>query len=61
MGSVDARGRLDERPLAYRASRKGQVFITWQGRTVTLDDDGGQLALAQATGNFRRGNERRGR
>lgn len=77
MGSVDARGRLDDQPCAYRASREGQVFITCQGRTVTtvrgdkarrllarltaLDEDGVQLALAKATGDFKRGNERRGR
>ena len=77
MGNIDARGRLDEQPFAYRVSKEGQVFIIWQGRTVvtvrgddarrllarlaTLDDNGVQLALAKATGNFKRGNERRGR
>jgi hypothetical protein len=77
MGNVDARGRLDERPFAYRVSKEGQVFVTWQGRTVTtvrgddarrllarlatLDEAGIQLALAKVTGNFKRGNERRGR
>lgn len=74
MGKTDARGRLDDEPFAYRTSANGQLFITWQGRTVQtlrgsaaarllarldqLDPPGQQLALAKATGNFKRGNER---
>lgn len=77
MGTIDARGRLDEQPFAYRAGKDGQLFISWHGRTVVtvrgddarrllarlanLDEAGVQLALAKVTGNFKRGNERRGR
>jgi len=58
----------------YRATKDGQVFITWQGKTVTVlrgasaakflaaadgaDDDALQLLMARATGNFKRGNEK---
>lgn len=75
MGRIDARGRLDEQPFAYRTSKECQLFVSWHGRTImtvrgddarrpfarlaTLDDAGVQLALAKATGNFKHGNERR--
>lgn len=71
---TDKRGRLTEEPFAYRTTKDGQVFITWQGRQVlTLkgpdarrflariagrDAAGVQLALAKITGNFKHGNER---
>ncbi len=61
--------------FAYRVTRDGRVLISWRGRLVTtvagaaaarlrvrLADAGPQdvqLALAKATGNFKRGNERR--
>ena len=70
----DQRGRLAEEPFAYQASADGKVFISWQGRQVTIlkgddaqaflrrvtDKDARtqQLAMAKATGNFKRGNER---
>jgi hypothetical protein len=60
--------------FAYRTTRDGKVFISHQGRDVTTlrggeaarflervrdaGDDEAQLAMARATGNFKRGNER---
>ena len=58
----------------YRTTKDGKVFISHEGRDVTtlrggdaarfLDrvrdagEDEAQLAMAKATGNFKRGNER---
>ncbi len=72
---TDKRGRLAEEPFAYRATKDGQVFISWQGRSIPtlkgpnarrflariadLDEAGVQLALAKANGSFKHGNERR--
>jgi hypothetical protein len=74
MGKIDKRGQLDEEPFAYREGKDGRVVISWHGRLVTtlrgaearrflarlaaLDAAGAQLAMAKATGNFKRGNER---
>ena len=60
--------------FGYRTTRNGQVFISREGREVTTlrgdaaarfldrvrgaDDSAAQLAMARATGNFKRGNER---
>jgi len=65
---------LSDQPYAYRTSKDGKVFITWQGQQVMilkgkkaelflkriagLDDSKLQKALAKITGNFKRGNER---
>lgn len=65
-----------EEVFAYRTSKDGKLFITWHGKTVMilkdaaarqfmgrlagLDAQGAQLAMAKITGNFKRGNERRG-
>ncbi len=62
-------------PFAYRITQDGRVLISWRGRLVTTvagdaaaklrarldgaDPRSVQLALAKATGNFKRGNERR--
>ncbi|MBB4011278.1 hypothetical protein [Niveibacterium umoris] len=62
-------------PFCWRATGDGRVFIEWGGRTVTVlagvgaarflarvkmaDERAAQLLMARATGNFRRGNERR--
>jgi len=59
-------------PFAYRVTKDGKVFISWNGRHVTtlvghkadaflaqVDEDDPQLVMARVTGNFRRGNERR--
>jgi len=71
--TVDRRARLRESPFAFRATRAGIVFITWQAKTVTtlrgaaadtflrkiavLDDQDAQLLMAKATGHFKHGNE----
>jgi hypothetical protein len=60
--------------FAYRATKDGKVFVSWQGRDVTTlaggraarfldqaaraDHEGAQLLMARATGNFKRVNER---
>ncbi|MCC6310773.1 MAG: hypothetical protein IT345_07630 [Trueperaceae bacterium] len=62
-------------PFDYRVDKSGAVRIFWGGRCVTVvrgdnarklaakltatDDAGVQRLLQRATGNFRRGNERR--
>jgi hypothetical protein len=61
--------------FSYRATKDDVVFIAWRGRGATtlrgqparrflaeaerLDEEGSQLLMARATGNFKRGNERR--
>ena len=35
MTPVDARGRLDELPFTWRATKSGEILISWQGRLVT--------------------------
>jgi hypothetical protein len=63
--------------FAWSATKDGRVRITWRGKVVTTlagepaarfleqvehaDEDAEQLLLARATGNFKRGNERRDR
>ena len=60
--------------FSYRATKNDKVFISWNGRTVTIltgsgaqrflaeaeraDSEAEQLLMARATGNFKRGNER---
>ncbi|HEY8601025.1 MAG TPA: hypothetical protein VIL85_21500 [Thermomicrobiales bacterium] len=77
MSPIDQREQLIDQPFGYRTSKDGQVFIQYRGRRVltlrgddarrllarlaTLDEAGQQLALAKATGNFKRGNERNGK
>jgi hypothetical protein len=62
-------------PFGYRVSKDGRVFVTFHGRQVVIvaggkaerlaaalagaDGEQVQLLLAKATGNFKRGNERR--
>ncbi len=74
MSKVDRRGRLASDPYAYRVTKSGQVFISRGGRQVSTvsgahavrlikeldrgDERARQLALAKATGNYKRGNER---
>ncbi len=70
-GETDARGRLVDDPFDYRETKSGEVMISRGGRVVlTLggkralallkqiekaDEAGVQLALAKATGNYKRG------
>jgi hypothetical protein len=72
--AVDKRSTWGEPVFSYRVSKDGKVFIYWHGKQVTilknpaaqefiskitdLDDQQAQLAMAKATGNFKRGNER---
>lgn len=74
MSQIDNRGRLDTEPFSFRVSKEGKVFISWQGRQVTIlsgkeaekftqrmetaDEKGRQLIMAKATGNFKHGNEK---
>ena len=74
MDAVDKRNTLDEPVFSCRVSKDGKVFIYWHGKQVTilknaaaqrfigkitdLDGQQAQLAMAKATGNFKRGNER---
>ena len=71
---VDQRNVFDEDIFAYRATKSGTVFISWNGRVVTTlkgkaaatflkriehaDRRAAQLIMAKATGNFKHGNER---
>jgi hypothetical protein len=66
---------LKERPFSYRPRRDGTVEILWKGRHATTlagkiaerflevapteDEQSQQLLMAKATGNFKRGNERK--
>ena len=75
MSGADACGRLAEDPFDYRITKRGEVRISRGGRVVATvaasgaarliatlhrgDARTAQLALARATGNYRRGNERR--
>ncbi len=61
--------------FAWQATKNGRVRLSWQGRVVTMltgasaarflreveaaDEEAAQLLMARATGNFKRGNERR--
>jgi len=71
---VDKRGILDEEIFAYRITKDKKVFISYEGKQVTIlsgskaekfvadiEDAGGkeaQLIMAKVTGNFKRGNEK---
>ena len=75
MHAEDRRNLLDEEIFAYRESKDGKVFISWNGKQVTilkdqsarkflaavagLEGKAAQLVMAKITGNFKRGNERR--
>lgn len=72
---TDARGELLDGRYDYREQKDGRVVVSWYGRPVTtlagkdaqrlltrmqgLADHDAQLLMARATGNFKRGNERR--
>ena len=71
---VDKRGRLEEQPFTYRATKDNKVFISWHGKQVTIlsgkkaenfiadisdfNDEDAQLVMAKATGHFKHGNEK---
>lgn len=72
--SVDKRGILDEEVFTYRITKDKKVFISWNGKQVTIlsgkkaegfiagikDAEGkeAQLLMAKATGHFKHGNEK---
>jgi hypothetical protein len=74
MGNVDKRGRLQQEPFTFRATKDGRVFIHWHGKQVMILKGGTaekfmasvsganvqqtQLILARVTGHFKHGNER---
>ncbi len=74
---IDQRNILDDEIFSYQATKDGAIFLFWQGRHVkTLrgktatsfltkiagaDHTTAQLIMAKATGNFKRGNERKGK
>ena len=67
-------GGLADSPFTYREIDADKIFISFRGQRVIvlkgakalsflqrvagLDEAGQQLAMAKATGNFKRGNER---
>jgi len=71
---IDKRGVLDETVFTYRVTKDKKVFISCEGRQVTilsgkkaekfiadiasLEGKDAQLVMAKVTGNFKRGNER---
>jgi len=77
MSNTDQRGVLDDEVFAYRTSKDGKVFISWQGKQVMilkgrqaedflkkiggLEGKAAQLLMAKLTGNFKHGNERQGK
>ncbi len=72
---IDQRNILDDDIFAYRTNKAGNVFISWNGKQVTilkeaaarkflaniagLEGKAAQLVMAKITGNFKRGNERK--
>lgn len=72
---IDRRGKLEETPFSYHVRKDGALELRYGGRVVKtvrgaeasalaarlagLPPAEVQLALAKATGNFKRGNERR--
>lgn len=65
---------LEDDPFDYRITKSGMLIVARNGRTVMeiggkkaaelipklgISDDSDQQLLARATGNYRRGNERR--
>lgn len=75
MPEVDKRNILDDEVFSYQTGKDGKVFIFWYRKQVKilkgkeaqkflakiagLDHKETQLVMAKATGNFKRGNERK--
>jgi hypothetical protein len=76
MDDNDQPNRLDEDIFSFNVTKSGLVMIYWYEKRVKtlaghaaqkflsridgLDGADAQLVMAKATGNFKRGNERRG-
>jgi len=74
MSNIDKRGVLDEEIFSYRVNKDKKVFISYEGKQVTIlsgkkaemfiakiseaDGKEAQLVMAKVTGNFKRGNEK---
>ncbi len=72
--NIDKRQKLQDALFDFQITKDQRILIFWQGKPVRilagkaaqklialldeLDDSAIQLALAKATGNFKRGNER---
>jgi len=72
--AVDKRGILDEDIFAYKITKDKKVFISYEGKQVTIlsgkkaeefivkiqncERKEAQLIMAKVTGNFKRGNEK---
>ncbi len=77
MAGIDKGGRLDQEVFTYTLNKDNKVIISWRGKQVmllkgdkaekfmskiaVLDDKEAQLLMARMTGNFKRGNEKRGK
>jgi len=76
MSTVDKRHVLEDELFTYFATKDGKVFIYWRAKQVKIlngqeaqrflgqitgvDHLETQLVMAKITGNFKRGNEKRG-
>jgi hypothetical protein len=74
MSGIDKRGKLEQQPFTWQATKDGKVFIHWHGRQVLIlkgeqakkfissisqaDSHQAQLLMARVTGHFKHGNER---
>lgn len=74
MDEIDKRGKLQEKPFTFRATKDGKVFIQWHGKQITILKGGtaskfleniskmnpeqAQLLMARVTGHFKHGNEK---
>jgi hypothetical protein len=74
LNTIDKRNKFEEEVFSYRISKDNTVFISWNGKQVTIlrgkesekflrkieaaDFLTAQLIMAKVTGNFKRGNER---
>jgi hypothetical protein len=75
MSGIDKRGKLEEQPFTFQATKDGKVFIHWQEKLVTTlrgkaaekflksivdaDPVQAQLLMARITGHFKHGNEKK--
>jgi hypothetical protein len=74
VGKIDHRAKLTEEPFSFRRTKAGDIFISWNGKTVTtlkgktaatflakidgVNNQDAQLLMAKATGHFKHGTER---
>ena len=76
MTEIDKRHILNDEVFSYFQSKDGKVFLYWHGKPVKtlkgpealrfiekiagIEHHDAQLLMARLTGNFKRGNEKRG-